>query len=93
MEGKGSHGHIVNINSMSGLRVTPSAVTHFYSASKYALAAMTEVGSAPQQRESLCCFPTHSDAIQGVRQELRAKNSRIRVTVCIISVSYIDVNC
>ncbi|XP_053310297.1 dehydrogenase/reductase SDR family member 11 isoform X1 [Spea bombifrons] len=35
-------GHIININSMSGHRVLPNSVTHFYSATKYAVTAMTE---------------------------------------------------
>ncbi|KAM4701670.1 dehydrogenase/reductase SDR family member 11 isoform 2-T2 [Discoglossus pictus] len=35
-------GHIININSMSGHRVVPSSVMHFYSATKYAVTAMTE---------------------------------------------------
>nr|XP_043897729.1 dehydrogenase/reductase SDR family member 11a isoform X2 [Solea senegalensis] len=51
-------GHIININSMSGHRVVPSADVHFYSATKYAVTALTE----------------------GLRQELRAAKSHIRVT-------------
>lgn len=35
-------GHIININSMSGHRVTPAADVHFYSATKYAVTALTE---------------------------------------------------
>ncbi|NP_001088432.1 dehydrogenase/reductase (SDR family) member 11 S homeolog [Xenopus laevis] len=35
-------GHIININSMSGHRVVPTAVMHFYSATKYAVTALTE---------------------------------------------------
>eukprot|EP00079_Xenopus_tropicalis_P023980 XP_012816495.1 PREDICTED: dehydrogenase/reductase SDR family member 11 isoform X2 [Xenopus tropicalis] len=35
-------GHIININSMSGHRVLPSTVMHFYSATKYAVTALTE---------------------------------------------------
>uniref|UniRef100_A0A2K5D5N2 Dehydrogenase/reductase SDR family member 11 n=1 Tax=Aotus nancymaae TaxID=37293 RepID=A0A2K5D5N2_AOTNA len=35
-------GHIININSMSGHRVVPQSVTHFYSATKYAITALTE---------------------------------------------------
>ncbi|KAJ8257051.1 hypothetical protein COCON_G00192030 [Conger conger] len=35
-------GHIININSMSGHRVVANAVTHFYSATKYAVTALTE---------------------------------------------------
>ncbi|XP_064618799.1 dehydrogenase/reductase SDR family member 11-like [Lineus longissimus] len=51
-------GHIIHMNSMSGHRVTPMADTHFYSATKYAVTALTE----------------------GLRQELRAMKSNIRVT-------------
>ncbi|XP_077064996.1 dehydrogenase/reductase SDR family member 11-like [Siphateles boraxobius] len=35
-------GHIININSMSGHRVVNNADAHFYSASKYAVTALTE---------------------------------------------------
>uniref|UniRef100_H3DFN3 Dehydrogenase/reductase SDR family member 11 n=1 Tax=Tetraodon nigroviridis TaxID=99883 RepID=H3DFN3_TETNG len=35
-------GHIIHINSMSGHRVVPSADIHFYSATKYAVTALTE---------------------------------------------------
>ncbi|CAI5693219.1 unnamed protein product [Oreochromis niloticus] len=35
-------GHIININSMSGHRVLPSASTHFYTATKFAVTALTE---------------------------------------------------
>ncbi|OCT57870.1 hypothetical protein XELAEV_18002960mg [Xenopus laevis] len=35
-------GHIININSMSGHRVLPTTVMHFYSATKYAVTALTE---------------------------------------------------
>ncbi|TRZ00962.1 hypothetical protein DNTS_029979 [Danionella cerebrum] len=35
-------GHIININSMSGHRVVNNADVHFYTASKYAVTALTE---------------------------------------------------
>lgn len=35
-------GHIININSMCGHRVPPQSVIHFYSATKYAVTALTE---------------------------------------------------
>jgi NADP-dependent 3-hydroxy acid dehydrogenase YdfG len=35
-------GNIININSMSGHRVVNSINTHFYSATKYAVTALTE---------------------------------------------------
>ncbi|XP_066219302.1 dehydrogenase/reductase SDR family member 11 isoform X3 [Saccopteryx leptura] len=41
-ERKVDDGHIININSMSGHRVLPQSVTHFYSATKYAVTALTE---------------------------------------------------
>ncbi|XP_012695251.1 dehydrogenase/reductase SDR family member 11 [Clupea harengus] len=44
-------GHIININSMSGHRVVPSASVHFYSASKYAVTALTE-GLRQELREA-----------------------------------------
>ncbi|RXN10861.1 dehydrogenase reductase SDR family member 11-like protein [Labeo rohita] len=44
-------GHIININSMSGHRVVPSANVHFYSATKYAVTALTE-GLRQELRET-----------------------------------------
>ncbi|XP_071353137.1 dehydrogenase/reductase SDR family member 11-like isoform X1 [Trachinotus anak] len=44
-------GHIININSMSGHRVVQSAYTHFYSATKYAVTALTE-GLRQELREA-----------------------------------------
>ncbi|XP_040902296.1 dehydrogenase/reductase SDR family member 11-like [Toxotes jaculatrix] len=44
-------GHIININSMSGHRVIPSADVHFYSATKYAVTALTE-GLRQELREA-----------------------------------------
>ncbi|CDQ98089.1 unnamed protein product [Oncorhynchus mykiss] len=35
-------GHIININSMGGHRMVPSADEHFYCATKYAVTALTE---------------------------------------------------
>ncbi|XP_028320377.1 dehydrogenase/reductase SDR family member 11-like [Gouania willdenowi] len=35
-------GHIIHINSMSGHRIVPVADTHFYSATKFAVTALTE---------------------------------------------------
>ncbi|XP_036393175.1 dehydrogenase/reductase SDR family member 11 isoform X1 [Megalops cyprinoides] len=44
-------GHIININSMSGHRVVPSGDVHFYSATKYAVTALTE-GLRQELREA-----------------------------------------
>ncbi|XP_045929532.1 dehydrogenase/reductase SDR family member 11-like isoform X1 [Micropterus dolomieu] len=44
-------GHIININSMSGHRVVHKADIHFYSASKYAVTALTE-GLRQELREA-----------------------------------------
>ncbi|XP_050985463.1 dehydrogenase/reductase SDR family member 11b [Labeo rohita] len=44
-------GHIININSMSGHRVVNNAVTHFYTASKFAVTALTE-GLRQELREA-----------------------------------------
>ncbi|KAL2096734.1 hypothetical protein ACEWY4_008882 [Coilia grayii] len=44
-------GHIININSMSGHRIVPSASVHFYSATKYAVTALTE-GLRQELREA-----------------------------------------
>ncbi|XP_042613221.1 dehydrogenase/reductase SDR family member 11 [Cyprinus carpio] len=44
-------GHIININSMGGHRMVPSADEHFYCATKYAVTAMTE-GLRQELREA-----------------------------------------
>lgn len=44
-------GHIININSMSGHRVVPSADVHFYSSTKFAVTALTE-GLRQELREA-----------------------------------------
>ncbi|XP_068600161.1 dehydrogenase/reductase SDR family member 11a isoform X1 [Brachionichthys hirsutus] len=44
-------GHIININCIAGHRVTPSADEHFYSATKYAVTALTE-GVRQELREA-----------------------------------------
>ncbi|KAF5903155.1 dehydrogenase/reductase SDR family member 11, partial [Clarias magur] len=44
-------GHIININSMSGHRVVQGGDTHFYSATKYAVTALTE-GLRQELREA-----------------------------------------
>ncbi|XP_044527996.1 dehydrogenase/reductase SDR family member 11 isoform X1 [Gracilinanus agilis] len=44
-------GHIININSMSGHHVVPQSVVHFYSATKYAITALTE-GLRQELREA-----------------------------------------
>lgn len=44
-------GHIININSMGGHRVVPSADKHFYCATKYAVTALTE-GIRQELREA-----------------------------------------
>ncbi|XP_076056906.1 dehydrogenase/reductase SDR family member 11-like [Oratosquilla oratoria] len=51
-------GHIIHINSVCGHKVFPKNESHFYTATKYAVTALTE----------------------GLRQELVASKSRIRVT-------------
>ncbi|TWW76999.1 dehydrogenase/reductase SDR family member 11-like [Takifugu flavidus] len=50
-ERKVDDGHIIHINSMSGHRVVPVADTHFYSATKYAVTALTE-GLRQELREA-----------------------------------------
>ncbi|XP_023698420.1 dehydrogenase/reductase SDR family member 11 [Paramormyrops kingsleyae] len=47
-------GHIININSMCGHRVVPNADVHFYTATKYAVTALTEA-----LRQELCDAKTH----------------------------------
>uniref|UniRef100_A0A674N4V0 Dehydrogenase/reductase SDR family member 11 n=1 Tax=Takifugu rubripes TaxID=31033 RepID=A0A674N4V0_TAKRU len=44
-------GHIININSMGGHRMVPSADEHFYCATKYAVTALTE-GIRQELREA-----------------------------------------
>ncbi|CAB1316417.1 unnamed protein product, partial [Coregonus sp. 'balchen'] len=44
-------GHIININSMGGHRMVPSADEHFYCATKYAVTALTE-GLRQELREA-----------------------------------------
>ncbi|XP_047451157.1 dehydrogenase/reductase SDR family member 11-like [Mugil cephalus] len=44
-------GHIININSMSGHRVVPNSEIHFYTATKYAVTALTE-GLRQELREA-----------------------------------------
>uniref|UniRef100_A0A8C7ZAU1 Dehydrogenase/reductase SDR family member 11 n=1 Tax=Oryzias sinensis TaxID=183150 RepID=A0A8C7ZAU1_9TELE len=44
-------GHIINVNSMGGHRVVPSADEHFYCATKYAVTALTE-GIRQELREA-----------------------------------------
>ncbi|KAL8199167.1 UNVERIFIED_CONTAM: Dehydrogenase/reductase SDR member 11 [Gekko kuhli] len=44
-------GHIININSMNGHSVAPQSVVHFYSATKYAVTALTE-GLRQELREA-----------------------------------------
>ncbi|XP_029468573.1 dehydrogenase/reductase SDR family member 11 [Rhinatrema bivittatum] len=44
-------GHIININSMSGHRVLPTSIMHFYTATKYAITALTE-GLRQELREA-----------------------------------------
>ncbi|XP_077021174.1 dehydrogenase/reductase SDR family member 11 isoform X2 [Tamandua tetradactyla] len=50
-ERKVDDGHIININCMSGHRVEPQPMVHFYSASKYAVTALTE-GLRQELREA-----------------------------------------
>ncbi|TKC47250.1 hypothetical protein EI555_016763 [Monodon monoceros] len=50
-ERKVDDGHTININSMSGHQVPPQSVAHFYSATKYAVTALTE-GLRQELREA-----------------------------------------
>ncbi|XP_059937643.1 dehydrogenase/reductase SDR family member 11 isoform X1 [Mesoplodon densirostris] len=50
-ERKVDDGHIININSMSGHQVPSQSVAHFYSATKYAVTALTE-GLRQELREA-----------------------------------------
>lgn len=56
-------GHIININSMSGHRAVNSADCHFYSATKYAVTALTEglrmeLREAKTKIRATCISPT-----------------------------------
>ncbi|XP_030041934.1 dehydrogenase/reductase SDR family member 11 isoform X2 [Microcaecilia unicolor] len=44
-------GHIININSMSGHRILPTSIMHFYSATKFTVTAITE-GLRQELREA-----------------------------------------
>nr|XP_055113038.1 dehydrogenase/reductase SDR family member 11 isoform X1 [Symphalangus syndactylus] len=69
-------GHIININSMSGHRVLPLSVTHFYSATKYAVTALTE-GLRQELREA----QTHIRATWQLRREEAAAGCQEAITV------------
>ncbi|PKU28026.1 hypothetical protein llap_21670 [Limosa lapponica baueri] len=62
-------GHIININSMNGHSVVPQSVVHFYSATKYAVTALTE-GLRQELREA----KTH---IRATRYELGERESEM----------------
>ena len=56
-------GHVINLSSMAGHRVLPNQETHFYSATKYAVTALT-IGEYSH-------FPRYASVLEKTSSEAR----------------------